>query len=122
MAQASDSTWDQFGRPYGQIMARAWTDPSFKERLLSDPPTVLSEYGVNIPPGLEIVAVENTPDRVYIIIPPPPVEDISDEDLVAVAGGGSTVGCAGTAGSISTFSCPAGSMSTWLCAGTAGTL
>ncbi len=38
MSQAADSTWDQFGPPYGHIMARAWTDPAFKQRLRARDP------------------------------------------------------------------------------------
>lgn len=105
-------------RVYGQIMARIWTDEDFKRRFMSEPAEVLREEGVDIPQGVEVIAVENTPERVYISVPPRP-EEVSEEDLETVAGG-NCVGCLGCAGSVSTMSCPMGTIGTAACAGTAG--
>ena len=108
-------------RVYGQLMARIWIDEDFKRQFMDDPGTVLRENGVDVPEGVEVIAVENTPERFYIPIPFEPSADISEEELETVAGGGSTVGSAGTAGSVSSASCPLASMGTASCAGTAGT-
>jgi hypothetical protein len=109
-------------RVYGQLMARIWIDEDFKRQFMADPGGVLREHGVDVPEGAEVVAVENTPERFYIAIPSAPSADVSEEELETVAGGGSTVGSAGTAGSVSSASCPLASMGTAFCAGTAGTV
>ena len=42
-----------------RIVARAWQDPSFRERLLADGTAAMEETGIP-PDGLKLVAVENT--------------------------------------------------------------
>src|SRR5437868_26022 len=39
------------GERWGQIVARAWADPAFKERLLAQPTAVLGEHGISVPAG-----------------------------------------------------------------------
>ena len=43
------------------MVARAWTDPPFRERLLADGTEAIAEFGFGGPEGQMIVAVENTP-------------------------------------------------------------
>jgi hypothetical protein len=58
---------------FAHIVARAWSDPKFKKRLLSDPKAVLAEYKLDLPPGVtEVLIVENTEDTVYFILPAKP--------------------------------------------------
>ena len=42
-----------------KIVARAWTDPEFKEKLLHDSDDALLEFGINMSP-MELCVVENT--------------------------------------------------------------
>jgi len=44
------------------VVARAWTDPEYKERLLRESTTVLEEHGYTGVDGVEIDVVENTDD------------------------------------------------------------
>jgi nitrile hydratase subunit alpha len=44
-----------------QVVARAWTDPAYRQRLLSDGTTAIAELGFGGAEGQMIVAVENTP-------------------------------------------------------------
>ena len=44
-----------------RVVARAWTDPPFRERLLADGTEAIAEFGFGGPEGQMIVAVENTP-------------------------------------------------------------
>ena len=104
-------------RNYGQLVSRAWSDPAFKQRLLSDPAAVLKEQGIDVAPGVEVRVVENTENVVYLALPPQPKEGLSDEQLDQVAGG-TTIGTAGTLGSIG---CVCGTGGTVFSAGTAGT-
>jgi nitrile hydratase len=43
-----------------QVVARAWVDPSFKERLLADAPKAVAELGYSGLMGENMVALENT--------------------------------------------------------------
>lgn len=52
-----------------KVVAKAWSDESFKKRLISDPKTVLESQGVVVPEGLEIKVVEQTKELVYVVIP-----------------------------------------------------
>ena len=38
---------------YAKLIAKAWSDGSFKKRLIADPKTVLLAEGISVPPGLD---------------------------------------------------------------------
>ena len=44
-----------------KLVARAWTDPDFKERLLSDAKSAARELGLDATHEAELIVVENTP-------------------------------------------------------------
>jgi nitrile hydratase len=44
-----------------KVVARAWTDPAYKQRLLRDGTSAIKELGFGGPQGEHIVVVENTP-------------------------------------------------------------
>jgi nitrile hydratase alpha subunit len=44
-----------------EIVVRAWTDPAFKERLMSSPDDALMDFGIDMRP-MELCVVENTED------------------------------------------------------------
>jgi nitrile hydratase len=44
-----------------KVVARAWSDPGFKERLLADGTAAIAELGFEGPEGELMVVVENTP-------------------------------------------------------------
>ncbi|HXO97352.1 MAG TPA: nitrile hydratase subunit alpha [Chthoniobacterales bacterium] len=44
-----------------RVVARAWVDPSFKERLLADASKAIAELGYSGLQGEHMIAVENTP-------------------------------------------------------------
>jgi nitrile hydratase len=46
-----------------KVVARAWTDPEYKKRLLADGTAAIKELGFGGPQGEHIVVVENTPTR-----------------------------------------------------------
>ena len=50
-----------------KLVARAWVDPEFKTRLLSDTKTAAQELGIDASGSVEFVVVENTP-RVHNLI------------------------------------------------------
>jgi len=51
----------------GKLVARAWTDPAFKKRLLEDGKAACAEMGVNLEAD-RLIAVENTPDVHNVIV------------------------------------------------------
>jgi hypothetical protein len=83
---------DERAKEYVKIVARARADERFKRRFLVDPAAAMREDEVEIPEGVELRALESTDSVFYIALPPPPGEDVSEEDLALVAGGGSTTG------------------------------
>ncbi len=45
-----------------RVVARAWTDPDYKKRLLADATAAIAELGYTGVQGEDMVVVENTPD------------------------------------------------------------
>ena len=100
-------------RAYGRVIAQAWSDPAFAEKLRTNPAAALAEAGIEVPEGARVTSYFAAENEVVVLVPPKPSEELSEETLEAMAGGG-TKGTAGTAG---TAGCPIG---TFGCAGTAG--
>ena len=53
------------------IVARAWGDPAFRERLLADASTAIEELGMSMAAGLQVqplVAVANTADEHHVVV------------------------------------------------------
>ena len=51
-----------------KVVARAWVDPEYKQRLLADGTAAISELGFGGAEGDHIVAVENTPDVHNVVV------------------------------------------------------
>ncbi|MBN9791699.1 MULTISPECIES: nitrile hydratase subunit alpha [unclassified Pseudonocardia] len=51
-----------------KVVAKAWTDPEFKARLLEDASAACRELGIGGLQGEEMVAVENTDDVHHVIV------------------------------------------------------
>jgi nitrile hydratase subunit alpha len=51
-----------------KVVARAWTDPAFKQRLLTDGTATIKALGFTGPEGDHIVVVENTPDVHNLVV------------------------------------------------------
>ena len=72
---------------YAKVVARAWGDEAFKAKLMSDPHAALAEHGVEVRAGVTVKVVENTEDRLHLVLPPAPEGELSEQDLEKVAGG-----------------------------------
>jgi hypothetical protein len=72
----------------GKVIARAWSDPDYKARLMSDPKGALAEAGVTLEEGSDIEVIEDTATVRHLVIPAPPAEgELSEDQLEQVAGG-----------------------------------
>ena len=87
MAQERGPQADQVER-WHQIVAQAWADPAFKERLLAEPKAVLQEHGILVPPGRGVRVLEPPEQAVYFVLPPMPRGELTDEQLHRLVGGG----------------------------------
>lgn len=51
-----------------KVVARAWVDAAYKERLLQNATTAVAELGFGGPQGEHLVALENTPDTHNVVV------------------------------------------------------
>lgn len=77
-----------------KLIQQAWENETFKQELLSNPKAVYArESGEELPKDIEIEVLQETANKVYLILPTNPVTantsegELSEEALEAVAGG-----------------------------------
>jgi hypothetical protein len=68
----------QFADTWEQIVAKAWSDADFKQRLLTDPASVFADYGIEIPEGGTVKVIENTDSVKTMVIPAPPPSSVTE--------------------------------------------
>ena len=77
-----------------RIIQRSLQDEDFRRMLLADPKAAVEqELGMPLPEEVQIQAMEETADTIYLVLPSSPAGAgaggrLSDRDLEAVAGGG----------------------------------
>ncbi len=69
------------------MLAKAWSDPSFKAQLLADPPAALAALGITVPPGMKVKVLEDTDSLTHFVLRAPPSGELSTADLRKVVGG-----------------------------------
>jgi hypothetical protein len=74
-------------KQWSRVIAKAWADDTFRDRLLSQPKAVLLEQGLNITGDVcvsmhETEEMLSTDEILYLTLPPKP--DISEEELLPV--------------------------------------
>jgi nitrile hydratase len=70
---ALDATIDYYEHKVGprngaRVVARAWTDPAYKTRLLTDATAAIAELGYSGAQGAQMVVVENTQDTHNLVV------------------------------------------------------
>jgi hypothetical protein len=87
---------------WSQIVARAWCDEGFMNRLLSEPRSVLAEHDLEVPPGTEVEVVLGTEVKIdtdnrvrRFILPVGPSQDLLEEELGGDAVAAWYCGCGG---------------------------
>jgi nitrile hydratase len=67
--QGIHDLWDTWVPENGaKVVARAWTDPGYKKRLLDDAATACAELGFRGMESGRLVALENTPTLQHVIV------------------------------------------------------
>jgi len=72
VAEALDALIDRYENKVGpkngaKVVARAWVDAAYRERLLADATSAVAEFGFTGAQGEELVAVENT-DKIHNVV------------------------------------------------------
>lgn len=62
----------ELNKKYAKLIARAWSDESFKKELLADPRTVLAAHGITVPEGVNLQVLEEKENTRYLILPAVP--------------------------------------------------
>ena len=84
------------------ILLRAAQDSAFRAKLLSDPAQAVADaFGIPVPGHLSLLVMEETPDRLCLVLPALEADNnLTDEQMDAVTGGfswGAVLGGLGTA-------------------------
>ncbi len=88
-----------------RLIERGLEEESFRQTLLADPRAAIEEeLETRLPEGIRVLAVEETADTIYLVLPPATSRaaeqgegELSYRDLEGVAGGGSWSTCQGAA-------------------------
>jgi Nitrile hydratase, alpha chain len=77
---------EEIKKSYAKFVAKVWSDERFRQRVLSDPATVLKESGFSVPEGKEVKIIETDMEKtVYFILPAKPVAPLSDINVEEAA-------------------------------------
>jgi hypothetical protein len=71
---------EQQDKVWGQIVARAWADAAFKRRLLTEPATVLSENGMEVPAGVGVKVVDDTDKGLHLTLSAQPAGESPERE------------------------------------------
>ena len=83
-------------KAYSKLIAKAWSDPKFKERLFKDPEHVLHELGIDVPKGKKIQFHENNDKVIHFVLPEKPHGELSERELESRAAGATAPDCTPT--------------------------
>ncbi len=86
-------TAEKLQKNWGKILAKAWTDEAFKQRLLKNPTQILKENGVEVPPDFTFKLHENSDKVFHLTIPKKPEKSLSAEELKSIAAATGVYGC-----------------------------
>lgn len=68
-----DETWVQ---NWPRIVARAWSDETFRQNLLQNPAPILAEYGIPVEENLQMKVIEGQGIATLLLMLPPKPRDI----------------------------------------------
>jgi hypothetical protein len=69
-----------------KIIAKAWTDPAYKARLLKEPAKVARAEGIKVPKGARVHIHENSKKNMHLVLPQKPAAALDEDSLNQQAG------------------------------------
>ncbi len=60
-----------------KVIARAWQDPAFKQKLISNPTGALADEGIQVPAGHTVQVHQNSANVTHIVLPATPVAGVT---------------------------------------------
>ena len=74
-----------------RLIEKALADDAFREKLLKDPKACIEEeFGVSVPEQVEVTVLEETPGKVFLVLPAKRKAVLREEDLAKTAAGDSS--------------------------------
>jgi hypothetical protein len=74
-----------------ELLVKCWRDGDTRKRFIANPKKMLAEHGIELPPDIDVVVVEDTATKVHVVLPPGRTTmaktELSDAQLDAVSGG-----------------------------------
>ena len=62
-----------------QVIAKAWTDPAYRQALIANPQEVIArEFAIDIPADLEVTVLEDSAATIHLVLVDP--ADLPDEE------------------------------------------
>jgi hypothetical protein len=77
---------DAYSKTMAKVIAKAWTDPAYKKRLLKEPAKVVAAEGIKIPKGTKVHIHENSKKAMHIVLPARPDAALTADALNQMAG------------------------------------
>jgi hypothetical protein len=72
MSSHTRQTPEEHSDAIAHVVAKAWQDPSFKDRLKSNPEETLRAEGINLPEGASVTVHEESDGEHHFVIPNKP--------------------------------------------------
>ena len=71
-----------------RIAVKAAESPEFRANFMANPKSMMEEkLKFKLPENMEVVVLEDSPDKIHIVLPSPREEELSEIELAAVSGG-----------------------------------
>ena len=77
----------EFQKKWAKVIAKAWSDPAFKKKLMHHPEETLAAEGLALPKGVHVEMHESTDKIVHLNLPERPEGEVSEEMLSQIAAG-----------------------------------
>jgi hypothetical protein len=81
---------DELSKKWAKVIAKAWADERFKEKLLKNPAQTLKEMGIDLPAGQKIEIHSQSDKIIHLVIPQKPKGEMNAQELKNVSGAFST--------------------------------
>ncbi len=76
---------EELQKKWAKVIAKAWSDPAFKKKLLQNPEATLAQEGLPIPKGVHVEVHESTNKVLHLNLPHRPEGELSEDKLLKIA-------------------------------------